>query len=175
MAAVPPPQPPPVDPGVEAEVARLFRSHHGRLLRLAQILVDDRGAAEEVVQEAFVRLFRQWGSLREPDAAAGWLRTTVLNLARSRLRRRGLARARREAVPVAPASPAERAELNEEHRQVVEAVRALPRRQREVVVLRFYEDLSVDETAAALGISAGAVKTHTHRGMAALALKLEER
>lgn len=156
----------------EAALAALFRDHYANLVHLASLLVDDQGAAEEVVQEAFVGLFRHWDQLDDTQAAAGYLRTTVVNLARSRLRRRAVRRRHRsEPLPDAPSAEVG-ALARDEERAVLAAIGRLPRRQRECLVLRYYLDLGQAETAAMLGISEGSVKSHTHRGLAALAAVL---
>src|SRR5688500_18253604 len=121
------------------------------LLGTARLLLDDTGHAEEVVQEAFIRLRLAWWRIRDPNRASGYLRTTVANLARTGVRRRALARVRdpqhargnRATVPAAE----DTAVLNEEHRLVAEALRGLARRQRECIVLRYYLDLSEAEIA----------------------------
>ncbi|MEN3271838.1 MAG: hypothetical protein V7636_599 [Actinomycetota bacterium] len=152
----------------------LFRTEQRNLLRLATLLLGDRGAAEEVVQDAFVKLHLSWRRLRDPDRAAAWLRSAVLNGARSQLRRRGVRRRHRE-VDVGAAASAESGALAEDGRaRVLAALRQLPARQREAVVLRYYADLSEAEIAVAMGVSAGSVKTHAHRGLAALATILGE-
>jgi RNA polymerase sigma-70 factor (sigma-E family) len=155
-------------------IVRLFAEQYRPLLRLALLLVDEPATAEDVVQESFVRLQRAWGGIREIDAAPAWLRSTVLNLARSGLRRRqGFGRLR-----LAPADDAPSAEshvvLSDDRRAVVEALRALPRRQREVLVLRYYADCSEAEIAGLLDIASGSVKTHAHRGLEALRKALED-
>ena len=155
-------------------VEALFRAEQGALVRLAMLLLDDRGAAEEVVQDAFVRLQVGWRRVREPDRAAAWLRSAVLNGARSQLRRRAVRNRHRE-VDARDAPAAEVGALaGEEHRRVIGALRQLPARQREALVLRYYGDLSEAEIAAAMGVSTGSVKTHVHRGMATLASLLGE-
>jgi RNA polymerase sigma-70 factor (sigma-E family) len=153
---------------VEAEVEALFRSEYRSLVRLASLLLGDRAASEEVVQDAFVRLQLGWRGIREPGKAPAWLRSAVLNGARSRLRRRAVRR--RGLEPVAGPAPAADAGAlaADERRRVVAALRFLPARQREALVLRFYLDLSEAATAEAMGVSAGSVKTHVHRGLAAL-------
>lgn len=153
-------------------LAALHRVHYVGLVRLACLLVDDPGTAEEVVQEGFVRVHGAWGRIDDPLT---YLRVTVLNLARSRLRRRLVARRRVEPVVRPAASPEEHVVLLADQQEVLDAVRALPRRQRECIVLRYYLDLSEAEIASALGISTGSVKSHSHRGIAALARRLEER
>jgi RNA polymerase sigma-70 factor (sigma-E family) len=158
-------------PGVEA----LFREEYRRLVGLARLLVDDPGQAEEVVQDAFVSLHRNWDRLRQPAAAPAWLRTAVVNGSRGRLRRKATARKHLRAVePSLAGGPDESAVLADEHRAVARALRALPDRQRACVALRYYDDLSEAEVAEVLGISIGSVKTHVHRSMAALAKALED-
>jgi RNA polymerase sigma-70 factor (sigma-E family) len=148
----------------------IYRAEYRRLVRLACLLLDDRGAGEETVQEAFIRLHRHWARVQDAPA---YLRSTVLNLARSRLRRRLVAR-KHQPTPRPNAVSAEaHAVLSEDQREVIAALRGLPRRQRECLVLRYYLELSEAEIASTLGISAGSVKSHTHRGLAALAAKLD--
>jgi RNA polymerase sigma-70 factor (sigma-E family) len=150
----------------------LFRAEYASLVRLATLLLGDVGAAEEVVQEAFVRLDGAWHRLKEPSAALPYLRSIVLNLARSRLRHHRVARSGE--VDDCPSPPADEAVLlHDDQREVIAAVRTLSHRQQEVVILRYWQNLSEAEIAAALGISRGAVKSHAHRAMAALAEKLE--
>lgn len=157
-------------------VEALFRSEYRRLVGLARLLVDDTGSAEEVVQDAFVALHRHWDRLRDEAAATAWLRVAVVNGARGRLRRRATARRHlRVAEPAAGGGADEGVLLAEEHRAVAAALRSLPERQRACLALRHHCGLSEAEIAATLGISAGSVKTHVHRGMAALREALEER
>jgi RNA polymerase sigma-70 factor (sigma-E family) len=156
-------------------VADLHRAEYRNLVRLARLLLDDMATSEEVVQDAFVAFQLRWRTIRESDKAAAWLRSAVLNGARSQLRRR---RVRERLLPregVSDGPPADRGALAaDEHRRVVEALRQLPRRQQEALVLRFYLELNERETAEAMGVSAGSVKTHVHRGLAALTPLLEE-
>ena len=161
-------------PGAAASVEALFRSEYRSLVRLASLLLDDRGAAEEVVQDAFVKLQVGWDRVRDPARAPAWLRSAVLNGARSRLRHRSVRRRHLQPVPDAHESAAAGAERSDEQRRVLAALRTLPTRQREALVLKFYAELSEAETAAAMGVSAGSVKTHVHRGLAALERLLEE-
>lgn len=151
----------------------LFRAHHRDLVRLAALLVDDQGRAEEVVQDAYVALARRGAAgLDDPEA---YLRTAVLNNARSALRRRRVRRRHLRSVDPDLASPgADQAVLlDEDARRVLAALDQLSSRQREVLVLRYWADLSEAEIATSLGISAGSVKTHAHRGTTALARILE--
>jgi RNA polymerase sigma-70 factor (sigma-E family) len=160
----------------EQAVAVLFETHHLALVRLAVLLgADD---AEDVVAEAFYQLYRRWRRLRSPEAAAAYLRSVVVNLTRMRIRHLQVARkhaSRSEEVPVHVVSGEERAVLRDDQKALVDAVRALPGRQREALVLRYWLDLRESEIADAMGISAGSVKVHVSRGMAALSRMLEER
>jgi RNA polymerase sigma-70 factor (sigma-E family) len=154
-------------------LARLFETEYRSLVRLACLLLDDRDAGEEVAQEAFVRLYGSWARLRDAGAAPAYLRSTVLNLARSQMRRRLVALRHSAPSEGYNASAETSALITEEQREVLGALRALPRRQRECLALRYYLDLSEAEIAATLRISPGSVKSHTHRGLSALAQKLE--
>jgi len=156
-----------------AAVTILFHQHYRRLLGLASLLVDDRGTAEEVVQDAFERLYRRWGTLRSPAAAVVYLDRSVVNGARSRLRRRFTERAYQ--FPEAGTTPsAESAGVDRRQRDdLVAALRQLPQRQREVIVLRFYLDLSEEQIAGWLGVSPGSVKKHASRATTALQKRME--
>lgn len=174
MAAMAPPRD---DPGLDPWLVELYRSDYTRLVRLATMLVDDRGTAEELVQDAFVAFARQQPQrpLLDPNAAGAYLRTTVVNRARSQLRKRAVRRRHLRSVEAPPsAPPADRDVLaNDANRRMLEALDELPARQRQVLILRYYAELSEREIADALGISAGSVKTHAHRGLAALETRLE--
>ena len=150
----------------------LFRAHATPLLRLAVVLTGDRPLAEELVQEAFVRLARA----ATPPAAGvelAYLRRTVINLSHGHHRHLAVVR-KHEPRPADDAAAADAGLVpRDEQRRVADAVRALPDRQRDCIVLRFYADLSDAEIADTLGISAGSVKTHLHRARAALADRLE--
>jgi RNA polymerase sigma-70 factor (sigma-E family) len=151
----------------------LFREEYARLVGLARVLIDTRAEAEELVQEAFARTFAAWARIDDHAAALAYLRTTVVNLARGGLRRRAtVRRTPLEPKGTAPAADAAAA-ATEAQREVLAAVRALPVRQREVVVLRYLLELSTADTAATLDISPGSVKTHLHRALAALETTLE--
>jgi RNA polymerase sigma-70 factor (sigma-E family) len=155
------------------DVPALYDRHWRAMVRLAVLLVDDVASAEDVVQDAFVALHRRGGGLRDPNAALAYLRATVVNLSRSVIRRRQTAR-RHLTVSEPEATPAADAEvlLRDEHRTALAAVGTLPRRQREVIVLRYWSGLSEREIAEALGISAGAVKSTASRAIAALHARL---
>lgn len=156
-------------------VTRLFAAHYRSLVRLAALLLHDHGTAEEIVQDAFVALHGRWHRLRDSYQALAYLRATVVNRARSALRHRGVVgRHLASAVPPPDAPSAEAGALGAlQHDAVVAALRALPARQREAIVLRYYVDLSEADIAEAMGCSRGAVKSHTSRGMAALRTTLE--
>jgi RNA polymerase sigma-70 factor (sigma-E family) len=148
-------------------LAELFREHYPSLLRLALLLVDSRAAAEDVVQEAFVRVE---GVLRRRGGEVGlaYVRQAVVNISRSDLRRRLVAlRHAPRSYPDAPGAD-EGALAALERDDLVRALRTLPRRQREAVVLRHCSDLTEAATASLLGISTGAVKAYTSRGLTAL-------
>jgi len=154
-------------------VGMLYAAHWHQLVRLATLLTRDASVAEELVQEAFVSLHRRWSSLADPSAAHGYLRTTVVNNARSALRHRGVEERYRQPGPPEPAGPEERAVQSTEDARVMTALRTLSRRQQEVLVLRYYADLSEQDIAQTLGLTKGAVKSHAHRGLAALRKALE--
>jgi RNA polymerase sigma-70 factor (sigma-E family) len=153
---------------------RLFRERYGELVGLAGLLLADRGAAEEVVQEAFARFHLSRHRIADPDREVAYLRSIVCNLARARLRRLRVERRLRPA-PRLEVAPTPDVALAQHRRDVVaEALAGLPRRQRECVVLRYWLDLSEREIAETLGIAGGSVKSHLHRGLAALEGRLEE-
>jgi RNA polymerase sigma-70 factor (sigma-E family) len=156
----------------ETAVSELFRARYAEMVRLAGLLgADD---AEDIAQEAFARLLDRHGSLRDRDAALGYVRATVCNLTRNRRRHLRVVRLR---TPVAPdvESCEQAAIVREEHREVLTALARLPARRRGVIVLRYWLDLPDSEIAAAMGISAGTVKSQVSRGLAALGRALEER
>jgi RNA polymerase sigma-70 factor (sigma-E family) len=166
----------PIAPSVD--IAHLYTTQRLPLVRLATLLVDDVPSAEDVVQDAFMALHKRQHALRSPDAAVGYLRTSVINGCRSALRRRRVRRRHPDAeLPFGglpgmsgSAGPAadDRLLAAEEHERVLAAVRTLPRRQREVLVLRYWSDLSEADIAATLGIAIGTVKSNASRGLARL-------
>jgi len=173
----------PVPPAAPAErtewsadlaVIELYSMHYPALVRLAAMLVRDTPTAEEVVQDAFIAMHDAWDRLRDTDKALAYMRQAVVNRSRSVLRHRAVV----EKNPQKPAPDMPSAEAGAltllERSAVVAALRDLPGRQREAIVLRYYADLSEAEIAAAMHISRGAVKSHTSRGMAALRAALEE-
>jgi RNA polymerase sigma-70 factor (sigma-E family) len=157
--------------GSRDAVTGLYAEHAVGLIRLAVVMLGDRAVAEEVVQEAFFGLYQNWDRLADPGKALAYARSAVLNRCRSALRRRGRWQGRLVAVPQAweTAESAESSVLaSEEHRTVLAALRRLPARQREALVLRFYLELGEAEIAESMGISAGTVKSTTSRALAAL-------
>ena len=175
-----------LSPGATAAVTTLYAEHALGLVRLAVVLTGDRGAAEDIVQDAFLGLYRRWDHLADTAAPLAYLRVSVVNGCRSTLRRRSrlwlgatadVAEAEADSdggAATLSESPEARALLGDEQRMVAAALRKLPRRQREAVVLRYYLDLSEEETARAMGVSRGTVKSATHRALAAVGRTLSE-
>lgn len=164
----------PVDP--DALVADLFATEARSLVRLARMFCDDQAAAEDLVQEAFIRLHRSAGTIRDLGRAPAFLRSIVINLARDH-NRRGLMSLRHRSTTHRPdIDPGfeDDAVANEAERGVLTAVRLLPDRQRACVVLRYYLQYSESETAETLGISKNSVKTHCRRALATLENELED-
>jgi RNA polymerase sigma-70 factor (sigma-E family) len=157
----------------EQAVTAMYSTHYRSLVRLAALLVRDVATAEEVVQDSFIAMHGAWRRLRDNDKALSYLRQSVVNRSRSVLRHRVVVD--RNAPKPAPDMPsAEQGALTLlERTQVVEALRSLPPRQREALVLRYYGDLSEAQIATAMGISRGAVKSHTARAIASLRAVLE--
>jgi RNA polymerase sigma-70 factor (sigma-E family) len=172
-----------VDPKQDADEAlvALYTAHYRSLVRLGALLLRDTAAAEDVVQDAFVAMHASWRRLRDPDKALAYLRQAVVNRARSRLRH--LKVVERKTPPPLPESgqihgafvpSAEQGAIHALERQhVMSALGNLPHRQREVLVLRYYADLSEAQIAETMGISPGAVKSHASRGIAALRQTME--
>jgi len=163
-------------PGQSADwaVTELYSLHYHRLVRLAALLVRDVPTAEDVVQDSFVAMHDGWQRLRDAESALAYLRQAVLNRSRSVLRHRAVVDKHLPNPPPDIASAEYGALVRLERSAVVEALRRLPGRQREAIVLRYYADLSEAEVAAAMGISCGAVKSHTARAMAALRADLKQ-
>lgn len=160
---------------VDADVAltELYRAHAKSLVRLATLLLGDTRSSEDVVHDAFVKMHGGWGRLRDPDKALAYLRATVVNNTRSRQRHLKVTRDH-PPQPLPDAASAEHLGLESLQRgAVTAALQTLSLRQRQAVVLRYYGQLTESEIATTMGVSNGAVKSYLHRGMAALALKLE--
>ena len=159
-------------PSQSLDLEDLFRAHATALLRLAVVLTGDHALAEDLVQEAFVRLHRA-SRTPAPPAVRAYLRRTVINLSHGHHRHLRVVRRRpTERTPDGAAADLD-VVRQDDQRLVAEAVRALPARQRDCIVLRFYEDLTDAEIADVLGLSLGSVKTHLHRARTTLADRLE--
>jgi len=157
---------------------QLHAKQYVSLVRSAAWIVDDVALAEELVQEGFIRLAGAWDQLEDPEAAGAYLRRIVINLGRSRIRRivvgrRKIAAVQRD-VPSVDNSAARWGEGLLDG-GLGQALRNLPQRQRECVVLRYEQDLSVEQIAAALGLAEGSVKSHLHRGLARIRAELNRK
>jgi len=152
-------------------VTALYHEHALGLTRLAHVMLGDRAAAEDVVQEAFTGLFRRWMFLDDPAKAPAYLRSAVLNGCRT-LARRGAPPVLADVTAVDGADMALLAA--EERRAVLAALRELPGRQREALVLRYFLDLPHEEIARSMGIRPGAARSAVHRGLAALERAMSE-
>lgn len=161
------------DAGRDAAIGELHRQHWTGLVRLAVLMVDDVASAEDVVQEVFAELYRKWERLDNAKALA-YLRSAVLNRSRSVLRRRRIARLHSPAPIPDAGSPEAAAVLDEDRQEVHRAVQRLPARTREVLVLRFYLDLSHAEIAQTLGISESNARATASRGIAVLGRELKD-
>jgi len=169
--------------GWEADSAltALYAAHWHSLVRLSWLLVRDQQVAEETVQDAFVAMHSRWSQLRDQDRALAYLRRCVVNSSRSTLRHRTVENRYLRAETGARAAPGMTTEPSAETRalehatgdRLIAALGRLPRRQREVLTLRYYLDLSEAQIADALSISAGSVKAHAHRGLAGLRSDVE--
>jgi RNA polymerase sigma-70 factor (sigma-E family) len=159
---------------VRQQVTALYQAHALGLVRLAVLMVGDQPTAEDVVQDAFLALYRRWPALKDPDRALGYARASVLNGCRMVHR----ANSRHDGISLAAPDDTESAEetalLGEASREVLAALRRLPARQREAVVLRYYLDMTEDQAAQAMRVSRGTVKSATSRGLAALGRLLKE-
>ncbi|MEU8975220.1 sigma-70 family RNA polymerase sigma factor [Streptomyces monashensis] len=152
----------------EVAIAHLFDQHYARLLRLAVLLGAEQDA-EDLVSEAFYQLHCRWAKLKTPEAAAGYLRSIVCNLARMRIRRiKVIRRHTYQEADDLVRSAEQQVLLDDDQRALVAALRTLSSRQRQALVLKYWLDLKETEIAETMKISVGAVKSHTARGMAKL-------
>ncbi len=161
------------DLDADEAVSALYSAHYVALVRLATMLLHDQGRAEEIVQDAFVSVHGRWLRLREPDRAVSYLRTAVINRARSELRHRKVVARHEPQAPGADASAESHVLARAQRKAMLAALDELSDRQREVLILRYYLDLSESDIAATLRISRGAVKSHSSRGIAALRMAWE--
>ncbi len=155
-----------------SDIEALFHALYASLVRLARALVDDRGEAEEVVQDSFERLYGRMRQRSDIEQIELFLHRSVLNAARSRLRRRRTARSKESVLRVEASRPNDPIGSAATTHAIRDAVRRLPRRQQECVVLHYYEALPVDRIALVLAISPGSVKKHLSRGREALSEQL---
>jgi RNA polymerase sigma-70 factor (ECF subfamily) len=153
-----------------AGFAAFYQAERTRVVAVVASLTGDRAAAEDIVQEAFATALRKWPTVSQYDRPGDWVKRVAVNRAISRFRRRTTEeRALRRIAH-------ERDPLSRDHRRddpLWTAVRALPRRQAQVISLMFIDDLTIERTAATLGLSAGAVKSHLHRARTTLAAVLQ--
>ncbi|MEV8350010.1 SigE family RNA polymerase sigma factor [Streptomyces niveus] len=150
-----------------------YRQHYRSLLGLAALLLDDTASCEDVVQEAFIRVHSARNRVREPEKTLAYLRQTVVNLSRSALRRRILGLKLLSKPMPDMASAEEGAYDLLERDALIKAMRGLQRRQREVLVLRYFADMTEAQVSETLGISLGSVKAYGSRGIAALRIAME--
>lgn len=150
-----------------------YQKHYRSLLGLAALLLDDTASCEDVVQEAFIRVHSARSRVREPEKTLAYLRQTVVNLSRSALRRRILG-LKLLSKPMPDMASAEEGAYDQLERDaLIKAMRGLQRRQREVLVLRYFADMTEAQVAETLGISLGSVKAYGSRGIAALRVVME--
>ncbi len=157
---------------VDSLMVDLFEREGRSLVRLARLFVDDRNAAEDLVQEAFIRLARSANRIKDDAKAAAYLRSIVLNLARDHNRRGLVSLRHRLPLDAERAQEEDELVLRDDQRQILDALRDLPHRQRDCLVLRYYQELGIDDIAATLAISRNSVKTHLRRGLAAMESRL---
>jgi RNA polymerase sigma-70 factor (sigma-E family) len=157
-----------VDVEADRAVTALYAEHYRTLVGLAAFLVRDTATAEEVVQDSFVAMHCGWRRLRDSEKALSYLRRSVVNRSRSVLRHRMVVDKNAPQPPPDMPSAEQGAITEMDRTAVVDALRTLPLRQREALVLRFYADLPAGQIASIMGITTGAVKSHTARGMSAL-------
>jgi RNA polymerase sigma-70 factor (sigma-E family) len=155
----------------DERIQALFEEHYRGLCRLAYLIVGDTVQAEEIVMDAFLRTFASWRRIRDLDRADAYLRRAVVNLSRTRVRRR---RTEERSAPTGGvATTGWNVESHEAARHVWDAVRSLPHRQRAAVILRYYQDLPEAEIAATLKCSVGTVKSQLSKARASLSRALE--
>jgi len=171
-----PPYGPPREDAARA-VTALYQAHAVSMIRIALLMLGDRPAAEDVVQDAFLGLFRRWHGLSDPGKAEAYVRSAVLNGCRDAVKRRDR-RTRRDLLAAfdlgEPPSAETAALISEDRRRILAGLRRLPGRQREALVCRYYLELSEEETASAMGVSRGTVKSTTSRAVAALGRMMRE-
>ena len=162
------------DATMTAVLTDLHHRHFLPLVRLARTLVDHQASAEEVVQEAFEGIIRRWNGLRDGQALEAYLRRSVINGCHDRLRRRAIRRSLSPREAGTALSAEDTAVLTDQQQRLLDSVRRLPARQRDVLLLRYFAEWSETEIADALHVSKGTVKSSAHKGLAALRLTLTE-
>jgi RNA polymerase sigma-70 factor (sigma-E family) len=162
-----------IDWDADRAVTELYSTHYRSLVRLAVLLIRDVATAEEVVQDSFVAMHSGWKRLCDSDNALFYLRQSVVNRSRSVLRHRVVGDRNASERPADTPDAEHGAIVQLERSAVVAALRSLPPRQREALVLRYYGDMSEAQIASVMGVSRGSVKTHTASAMSALRSILE--
>lgn len=155
-------------PPTDVDFTDFVHSSWPSLYRTAYLLLGDRAEAEDLVQTALAKTYASWGRVRELEAARGYARTTLVNTASSWFRRKSWRNERPTEVLPEPSTAASSGTDPADRPAVLQALALLPPRQRAVVVLRYYEDLSVAQTASALRIAEGTVKSQTSDALARL-------
>jgi RNA polymerase sigma-70 factor (sigma-E family) len=158
----------------DLSVSELFHRHQVELVRLALLMTGDLPAAEDIVQDVFERMHRRWASLRDQSNVLPYARAAVLNGCRSAYRRSAVARSKQPRLIADAHRLTDPASAYDDRAELMAALRSLPRRQREVLVLRYYLDLDSAEIATTLRIGTAAVRSTTSRGLAGLASALRE-
>jgi RNA polymerase sigma-70 factor (sigma-E family) len=151
----------------EGRLAELYQRHADGARRLAYLMTGDRELAEDITHEAFVKLVGRWHDIRHPDAFGSYLRTTVVNLTRGHFRRLRIERNYLAGERARPGAESGLPDV-EGRDEMWQRLQRLSPRQRAAIVLRYYEDLSEQQTADTLECSVGAVKSLVNRGMEAL-------
>ena len=167
-------RPVPAEWDADQALTALYSEHYRSLVRMTAFLVHDTDTAEEVVQGSFVAMHQGWRRLRNSDKALSYLRQSIVNRSRSVLRHQTVANGNTPEPPPGMPSAEQEAILQLEHPAILAAVRELPARQREALVLRYYGDLPEAQIAAVMGISRRAAHSHAVRAIAALQAVLEE-
>ena len=156
----------------EAAVRVLYEERHAELVRFATFIMGDVHAAEDVTQEAFMRVYDAWDRLDDHDKAVAYLRVTIVNLSRGRHRRRMVAERKQQPHLMVVPSAEDDAMGRVGRSAVLAAVAALPSRQRACVVMRHWLRMTEGEIATTLDVSVGSVRTHNKRGLETLERKL---
>jgi RNA polymerase sigma-70 factor (sigma-E family) len=165
---------PPAGRDADRVVTALYLTHYRPLVRVAALLVQDLATAEEIVQDSFAAVHAAWRQLPDADYALSYLRRSVVDRSRSALRQHVVVD--KIAPQLAPGLPAGQGEMSieVERSAFISALRTLPARQREVVVLRYFADLPATQIASATGISEGAVNVHAAQAMSSLRAELHK-